>query len=246
MAREKDYTGQLVGSKRILGRANELCNKHPKWAWRCEQCGYEGPPATISNLNHGASAGYVGCNNCKTPRLKPIPIGTQVNNLVVIGACKKDGRNPSGSSKRYVPARCLLCGREDWWQKCNFLAGISNCNCHREVQGGLSNTRVGIMWAAARKRASDQGVPFTIAHSDISIPELCPVLGIPLSVNEGGTFHDASPSLDKIIPSLGYVPGNIAVISWRANRLKGDGTTEELQAVASWMAAQEKGARLAA
>jgi hypothetical protein len=97
-------------------------------------------------------------------------------------------------------------------------------------------------------------VPFSITHEDIQIPELCPVLGIKLehaskeTASRGamGGFHDASPTLDKIIPALGYVPGNIAVISWRANKLKGDGTTGELRAVADWMQAQEKGARLAA
>ena len=112
----------------------------------------------------------------------------------------------------------------------------------------MSNTRVGILWTRARTRAEAQGVPFSIAHEDIQIPELCPVLGIKLSHSkkEGGGFHDASPTLDKFVPALGYVPGNIAVISMKANRLKSDGTTDELRAVADWMQAQEKGARLAA
>jgi hypothetical protein len=241
MAQAKDYTGQLVGSKRILGRANEICNKHPKWAWRCEQCGHEGSPATFSNLNHSANTEQVGCNNCKTPRLKPIPTGTHFNNLVVTGPCRKRGRSPGGSSRREVPCECTKCGATGWWDKSNIVTGQANCTCDKFVQNGLSNTRIGIMWTAARKRASDQGVPFAITHEDISIPEACPVLGIPLSVNEGGTFHDASPSLDKIIPALGYVPGNIAVISWRANRLKGDGTLEELQALVAWMRKQKKG-----
>ena len=253
MAQINDYIGILVGSKRILYRVSERCNKHPKWAWRCEQCGHEGNPATFSNLNHQANTEQIGCNNCKTPRLKPIPIGTQFNNLVVTGACKKDGRNPNGSSKRYVPCRCILCGKEDWWQKSNFLAGQSNCTCEKFVQNGLSHARVGIMWAAARKRASAQDVPFAITHEDILIPEVCPVLGIKLehataetqSRKGMGGFHDASPTLDKIIPELGYVPGNIAVISWRANRLKCDGTLEEMEALVEWMRKQ-KGARLAA
>jgi hypothetical protein len=96
------------------------------------------------------------------------------------------------------------------------------------------------MWSAARKRAREQGLPFSITHEDIRIPERCPILGIELSTNEGWAGND-SPSLDKIIPELGYAPGNIAVISWRANRLKGDGTLEEIEAVAAWMRAQKRG-----
>lgn len=38
-----------------------------------------------------------------------------------------------------------------------------------------------------------------------------------------------SPSLDKIIPSLGYAKGNIWVISYRANTIKNNCTFEEIQ-----------------
>ena len=45
---------------------------------------------------------------------------------------------------------------------------------------------------------------------------------------------DNSPSLDKFFPSLGYVKGNVQIISWRANHLKSDGTPEEWEKVAKW------------
>ena len=38
-----------------------------------------------------------------------------------------------------------------------------------------------------------------------------------------------SPSLDKIIPSLGYVKDNIWVISYRANTIKNNCTFEEIE-----------------
>ena len=41
-------------------------------------------------------------------------------------------------------------------------------------------------------------------------------------------MQDNSPTLDRIVPELGYVPGNVAVISWKANRLKGNNTDPEL------------------
>jgi hypothetical protein len=46
--------------------------------------------------------------------------------------------------------------------------------------------------------------------------------------------------VDRINPALGYVPGNIAVISWRANNLKRDAAAAELRRIADWMDAQEK------
>ena len=41
-----------------------------------------------------------------------------------------------------------------------------------------------------------------------------------------------SPSLDRIVPDRGYVPGNVRVVSDRANRLKGDRNLEELRRLA--------------
>lgn len=78
----------------------------------------------------------------------------------------------------------------------------------------------------ARRRARKDGYPCTITECDIIIPEFCPLLGTKLEV--GGKLS-SSPSLDKIVPALGYVPGNVWVVSWRANVLKSDATVHELK-----------------
>jgi hypothetical protein len=72
----------------------------------------------------------------------------------------------------------------------------------------------------ARRSAEIGGLPFGISLAEILIPESCPALGIAVRLTEDRSPH--SPSLDKIIPSRGYVPGNVRVISDRANRLKSD------------------------
>jgi hypothetical protein len=84
------------------------------------------------------------------------------------------------------------------------------------------------LYRAAQARAKKQNVPFSITVDDIIIPELCPVLNIPLYPSSSQAT-DNSPSLDKIVPELGYVPHNIAVISQRANRLKSNASCEELK-----------------
>lgn len=55
-----------------------------------------------------------------------------------------------------------------------------------------------------KKRAKKRGIVFDLEVSDIVIPKLCPILGIELSFGNG-RVHDASPSLDRIVPSKGYV-----------------------------------------
>jgi hypothetical protein len=62
------------------------------------------------------------------------------------------------------------------------------------------------------------------------------VLGVALSQGNG-KLHMSSPSLDRIRPELGYVPGNVAVISYKANAIKQGATPEELRAVADWLEA---------
>lgn len=87
----------------------------------------------------------------------------------------------------------------------------------------------------ARHRADAEGLPFAITKADITIPSHCPILGIPLFRGPRGG-RDHSPSLDKVRPELGYVPGNVIVISNRANRLKADATIKELRDIASFYA----------
>lgn len=91
------------------------------------------------------------------------------------------------------------------------------------------------MWHAAKQRAKKRGQPFEIEVGDIIIPPCCPVLGIPLKRGTSPGGKDASPSLDCIVPSKGYVRGNIAVISNRANRIKSNATPDELTRVRDWL-----------
>ena len=90
------------------------------------------------------------------------------------------------------------------------------------------------MRANAKKRAEATGLPFSLSVHDIVIPEVCPVFGIPLAAPTGEKSgpQDNSPSLDRIRPALGYVPGNVRVISYKANRIRNNGTFVELMQVA--------------
>jgi hypothetical protein len=83
---------------------------------------------------------------------------------------------------------------------------------------------------SAKNNAWRRGSEITITLEDIIIPDVCPVLGIPL-FKQGGVRTDNSPSLDRLDNTKGYIKGNVWVISWRANKLKGEGTLAELEAL---------------
>ena len=89
------------------------------------------------------------------------------------------------------------------------------------------------MLARIKRRAKEKGFAFSITHEDIQVPAVCPVLGIPLYVGDGGPT-DNSPELDRIDNNKGYVKGNVMVVSRRANRIKNDATLDELERIASF------------
>jgi hypothetical protein len=91
------------------------------------------------------------------------------------------------------------------------------------------------MWSKARKRAQTKKVPFTIHPKDIRIPTHCPVFGFPLRRKEGRGPGDRSPSLDRVDRTRGYEPGNVEVISAKANRIKNDSTLDELKQLVQWL-----------
>lgn len=94
----------------------------------------------------------------------------------------------------------------------------------------------GEMLRNARRRAKRDGLLCTISKNDIVIPDVCPVLGIPLrKTAPRRPPPDDAPTLDKLIPEKGYVPGNVTVISWRANTLKRDGTIDEFRRLLGWL-----------
>jgi hypothetical protein len=118
---------------------------------------------------------------------------------------------------KLVPCRSLLNGE---------ARGRSCKKCHPRIDG----TPIHTLWACAKQRARDGGRSFDLALSDIVIPKICPKLGIPIFSSKGRSGPN-SPSIDRKDSSQGYTKDNIQIISWRANRLKCDGTKEEFESL---------------
>jgi hypothetical protein len=127
----------------------------------------------------------------------------------------------------------------------NLRCGDSqSCGCLRREKIAKKATKHGLakhlnynMWRRAKAQAEKEGLPFSIMPDDIVVPDKCPVFGVLLrrSSGPGARSTDCSPTLDKVIPELGYVRGNICVISRRANLVKNDGTAEEHKAIVEYI-----------
>lgn len=88
----------------------------------------------------------------------------------------------------------------------------------------------------ARARAKKFGVPCDVDKEYIRsiLTDTCPVFGVAF-VWYGNKLNAFSPSLDRIRPGLGYVRGNVVVISQRANAIKSDASAEEIAKVLAWL-----------
>lgn len=78
----------------------------------------------------------------------------------------------------------------------------------------------------ARLRAKKAGLEFNLCRDDLVLPELCPVMQIPLV--QSSQLTDNTPTLDRYDPRKGYVAGNVIVVSWLANRVKSNHTDPEI------------------
>lgn len=91
--------------------------------------------------------------------------------------------------------------------------------------------RLKLMVKRAKDRAKLKNVEFNITWEDIEYVDICPILEIPLNwgetSNEGGRNID-TPSLDRINPSLGYIKGNVKIISTLANMMKSSANREQI------------------
>jgi hypothetical protein len=156
----------------------------------------------------------------------------------VSGANLRDGSSTSCGCYRAENPPDLLAGRDHNGAK-NPRARVSIAN-----NGGVwvpSSSawykRAAGVFYSAKKR----GLPLEfdsaaeLASYVMSIaPEKCPVFGEKFT-DRGAGYSKWAPSIDKINPELGYVRGNIQVISMLANCMKRDATPEQLCMFAAWI-----------
>lgn len=84
------------------------------------------------------------------------------------------------------------------------------------------------------KKAKTYGWEWSIEFGDLEWPTVCPVLGIPLDYFQVGR-QENSVSFDRTDSTKGYVKGNVTIMSWRANRIKNDGTLEEHKKIVAYL-----------
>ena len=163
-------------------------------------------------------------------RASPINVGAP--SQAVCQCCLKtlpleDFPKRSDRSGRFRPY-CRQCARDG--QRARYEAH------KRESPFKLKVTR-------ARSRSQFLQVPFDLdaEYLESIWTGTCPVLGAPIFLNETSRSDEFAAELDRFVPWMGYVRGNVAFLSRRANRLKNNVTTAELEQLITWMKQYENG-----
>jgi hypothetical protein len=150
--------------------------------------------------------------------------------------------------KRDIGRRCKKCSMsktgKDWAQKRRENPSLVTQAEHdknsreKRFKENPIKLRLSESWQQTKIRAKRNNIPFSITKEEwiAMYPNdgMCPVFKTPFVWGE--TFdRENSPSFDRIIPELGYIIGNVKVISWRANRIKSNSTLKELELLVSYL-----------
>ena len=110
--------------------------------------------------------------------------------------------------------------------------------------------QIQVACAKAKDRAQKNNVPFSLTTEYLQsiAGDECPIFCTPLvwgqSKRGRGIPLDNGPELDRIVPDRGYVEGNVAFISRKANRIKGEGTMVQHYAIADWIWEQTRARKI--
>lgn len=107
-------------------------------------------------------------------------------------------------------------------------------------------TRLWLPWLNAfrgsKARATKNRVPFTLTKewAEARWTGRCEVTNIEFILSTKRSPYLFSPSLDRIIPTLGYTPENSRFILHAVNALKGQGTDEDMLTIAKAIVQHQK------
>ena len=200
------------------------------------------------------------CRQCRTEkdnaRYKKISEGKRkrIRNLdeLTLIAKNETKKESIKNNRRYFIINCCKCKTSKVHDIKSDESGCIECiriykakystrvYVQKERKEETYNTIENILLMNAKARARKKKIEFSIKYKDIVIPTHCPVLGIKINkflqdTSQSYESRAGSPSLDRIDNSKGYIKNNVAVMSYRANVIKGQGTAEQHRLIANWI-----------
>lgn len=133
--------------------------------------------------------------------------------------------------------RCSSCGEHK--PVTEFYNRFNICKpCHKDRQDEWNRQNPYKSIFLCKKSGAKRGsIEFTLTFDNVVWNTHCPVLGLELDYTRRRKSRDTrpnSPSFDRVNPNLGYVPGNVIIVSHLANTIKSNATVDQLERVAAF------------
>jgi hypothetical protein len=146
----------------------------------------------------------------------------------------------NNKAKDRLQYRCRTCDIKYQAQRreANRDQAIEYGRSYQRLRRKNFDYRLKMLVNASKQRAREKGRMHSITVEDVKAiypaDGMCPIFGIKLEFNGAG-FRDNSPSIDRIDSTQGYTLDNIQVISWKANRIKGAASLEDLEMLIAYL-----------
>ena len=158
--------------------------------------------------------------------------------------CKKDkpfsDYTKNRSSKDGLQYRCRPCDLiyQTKRRAENYTESLEYSRNYQRNRRQNYDYRLQMLINSSKQRAKNKNREHSITVEDIKAiyptDGCCPIFGMKLEFNQAG-FRENSPSIDRIDSTKGYTRDNIQIISWKANRIKGYATVEELEMLVAYL-----------
>jgi hypothetical protein len=215
----------------------------------CKKCGIEKPLSEMVKHSNTKDGYLYKCKICALKDRQKIRHYVSVSEKVccICGNKKKAEEFPKNPrSITGLGSRCKNCSNTqrrdaEYYKTSNELRKLrmdKDPEYRRHINNlKRENTYINFkshMLSNARKRSIMKNYAFNLTIDDIHIPEICPILKIPIIVGNKNNY-ESTPSIDRIDNDKGYTKDNIQIISKKANSMKNSASIKELIAFADWV-----------
>ena len=162
------------------------------------------------------------------------------------GSIKQGSGTTKLPAPEFVKGFCLACGKETTQNVRKQGGGKAKKYCSDKCKHYYTNRNRNpykACFSNAESRVRREGKrEWSLDFDTFDFPEYCPYLGIKLDYSLGkGKIQPDSPSFDRIDPTKDYTPGNVEIISNRANSMKSDAGREDQIKMAEHVLLKYKG-----
>lgn len=206
--------------KKNISQENFIKENYPK----------HGNKYCSEKLNISSSQVSRYAKNLKLKRFRHLDIQYENNMFKCMGKCAKI-LNRDNFTQTCFNTDIFVC------KKCKSDMQIEREKRIKSTQEGKREWTIKKLLSCVKSRVKKENIPFDLDHGWINqnLPKICPIFKTEIILGNNLENRNNSPSIDKIVPNIGYIKSNCRIISYKANLLKSDGTAEEHEKIANYI-----------